>query len=259
MNLKNWRLFQNTGPLGGRAFTLIELLVVIAIIAILAALLLPALVMAKERGRRAVCKSNLKQLGIVMQMYTLDNRDRLPDPRYQPFNPVPPWPGTPPGNWVWDLPVRLVDVLQASGATRDIFYCPSNKEFNDDACWYFNPSGGGGTPATQGPFRISGYIWLFPGIPQLPQRYWRYNTIASPTNNPSSTELICDVVISFGSPADFSNIPIGGLPGSVKQRTSHLLPRGRPAGGNINFLDSHVEWRRFQDMTNSFGSPRFYF
>jgi prepilin-type N-terminal cleavage/methylation domain-containing protein/prepilin-type processing-associated H-X9-DG protein len=124
-----------------RAFTLIELLVVIAIIAIIAALLLPALASAKERGRRAVCLSNLHQLGIAIQSYAPDNGGAIPyGPKAPPFtNPADLYPSTGAPTSLLSLrggaPVGLGLLLADYISSQPkVIFCPSaDQPFDADA------------------------------------------------------------------------------------------------------------------------------
>ena len=114
-NQASARAAEAGGPVGG--FTLIELLVVIAIIAILAALLFPALNRASESGRRTYCINNLRQVGIGIQIYRQDQNDRPP---LYLVNPGPDTYGYPGGN------TQYLEARQYLGSTNS-FICASDR------------------------------------------------------------------------------------------------------------------------------------
>ena len=136
-----------------KAFTLIELLVVIAVIAVLMGILLPSLNLAREQGKKAVCSSHSRQLGLCFRLYADDNKGFL----HQVSNN---------GLWdnAWEDPVIVKKytwddksgyaywgiAYEPYAKTRDIFHCPSQRRVDD---W---PSYGWGY-AYQGFFKYCGY------------------------------------------------------------------------------------------------------
>ena len=107
----------------GGGFTLIELLVVIAIIAILAGLLLPALLGAKQKATQAQCQSNLRQVGVAITLFADDNDGRLPGPMWGGQFPQY---STAPNSEMLDYIWRYLNLPQPTAApqTAQIFLCP---------------------------------------------------------------------------------------------------------------------------------------
>src|SRR5688500_9217069 len=91
-------------------FTLVELLVVIGIIAVLIAILLPALTRAREQAKTTECMSQLRNLGQALVMYANENKGKLPQHTID-------------GNWLWDLPYDTRDAMVKKGGTRKTLYC----------------------------------------------------------------------------------------------------------------------------------------
>ncbi|MGE4285261.1 MAG: type II secretion system protein [Phycisphaerae bacterium] len=258
-----------------KAFTLIELLVVISIIAMLMAILMPALSKAREQAKKIVCGNHYRQQSLGVTMYAESNNSYVPI--------VAPTPGY----WAWDISFWTTDMISQYGGIDDneVFFCPANKDRDpqDGRVWQYSWINVGTKfeplkseaeltdSAKKGFYRVlpslftfdrldvSGKSLLNTGQWQRLQTGERAQWIrkVSAVSRPSEWPMVMDAIISErGSMTNFFEITSGGsydLMG-LYDRSNHKSKRKfdtgeyKPAGANIAFTDGHVEWRDFDEM-----------